>query len=231
VKYLTASRWEIKNMATKGKKISERTIERLSFYRRYLKDIQADGKNRVYSHELAKVVNGTATQTRRDLMEIGCSGCSSKGYEVHALIEEISGLLDSDEKVCVALVGVGNLGRALLGYFSGTRENFEIVAAFDSDPGKNGRVICGRRCYRVDQINEVVKKKNITTAILTVPVEVAEEIANTLVESGVKAILNFAPKHLKSRNDVFIHTLDMTMALEKTIFFSLQNLNLKEGSK
>lgn len=212
------------------KKISGRIIERLSFYRRYLKGIQVEGKNRVYSHELAKVVNGTAAQVRRDFMEVGCSGCSSKGYEVQALIEEISSLLDCNEKEMVALVGVGNLGRALLGYFSGTKENFEIIATFDSDPGKNGRVICGRRCYRMDQLEEVIEKNNITTAILTVPTEVAEKIANRLIESGVRAILNFAPKHLTAKNDVYIQTLDMTMALEKTIFFSRQNFKSKDGS-
>jgi redox-sensing transcriptional repressor len=211
------------------KKISERTIERLSICRRYLKEIQAQGKSRVYSHELAKVVSGTAAQVRRDLMEVGCNGCSSKGYEVESLIIEIGDLLDCSEVENVALVGVGNLGRAVLGFFSGKKENFDIVAAFDSNPDKCGRIICGRRCYHMDDLQEVFQKNRISTAILAVPVEEAEKVAKTLVEAGVRAILNFAPTHLTVNNDVFIHTLDMTMELEKTIFFSRQNLNLKEG--
>lgn len=212
-------------MTNSRKKISEKTIERLSLYRRYLKEIQTLGKGRVYSHELANVVAGTAAQVRRDLMEVGCSGCSSKGYEIESLINEIAELLDCSVSEKIAIFGVGNLGRALLGFFSGTRENFEIVAAFDSDPEKYGRVICGRRCYNMDQLEEVVKKYGITTAILTVPVEKSEIVAQQLVDAGVRAILNFAPKHIKANNNVFIQTIDMTMALEKAIYFSRQNFN------
>lgn len=203
-------------------KISEKTIERLSIYRRYLKDLQKNGKDRVYSHELAQLVSGTAAQVRRDLMQVGSNGCSSKGYEVSMLIDEIAKLLDCSEKQNIALIGVGNLGRALLGYFSGSRENYDIVALFDNAPDKCGRVICGKRCYNMNQLTEIVKEQKISTAILAVPAEAAEETAQNLIDAGIKAILNFAPRHITS-NRVFIETLDMTKALEKAIYFSRKN--------
>lgn len=207
-------------MLKSERKISEKTIERLSAYRRHLREILKEGKIRVYSHELSKIVSGTAAQVRRDLMEVGCSGCSSKGYDVDLLIKEISALIDCKEKQNVALFGVGNLGRALLGYFSGARENFDIVASFDIAPDKCGRVICGRRCYCMDQLAEVVKKHNITAAILAVPAENAEKTAQIIIENGIKAILNFAPRHINTGDEVYLETLDMTSALEKTLYFS-----------
>ena len=211
------------------KKISEKTIERLSIYRRYLKSLHQENKVRVYSHELAQTVSGTGAQVRRDLMVVGCSGCSSKGYEVESLIDEIGQLLDCSDVEKVALIGLGNLGRAILGYFSGKRENFEIVASFDTDPEKCGRVICGRRCYSIDKLEEKVKTEKIHTAILAVPVEKAQTVADLLFQSGIRAILNFAPTHIKTKKNVFVHNIDMTLALEKVIFFSRQNFNSKEG--
>ncbi len=218
-------------MLKASKKISEKTIERLSIYRRYLKNLQKKGQARVYSHELSKTVAGTAAQVRRDLMALGCSGCSSKGYEVEALITEISDLLDFSDREKVALIGVGNLGRAVLGYFSGKTDNFEIVAAFDCDSTKIDRVICGRRCYNMNQLNEIIPHHNIFTAILAVPAEVAEKVANQLIDAGIKAILNFAPVNINAQNNVFIQNIDMTMALEKTIFFSRQISPAKEGQQ
>lgn len=219
-------------MLKQKKKISERSIERLSIYRRYLKEIQSHGKARVYSHELAKIVSGTAAQVRRDLMEVGCTGCSSKGYEVESLITEIGELLDCAEKERIALIGVGNLGRAVLGFFSGKRENFEIVAVFDKDPEKTGRVVCGRRCYPLNELETVFKKNKISTAIIAVPSEEAQEVAQTIIDAGVRAIINFAPTLIQCNNQVYVDTLDMTMAVEKAIYFSRSNYNnTKEGQQ
>lgn len=210
-------------MAKKENRISEKTIERLSVYRRYLKDLNKKGKDRVYSHELSQIVSGTAAQVRRDLMEVGCNGCSSKGYEISLLIEEISKVLDCNDKQNIALIGVGNLGRAMLGYFSGARDNFDIVAAFDSDHGKYGRIICGRRCYSMEELPTKIGELKITTAILAVPADNAEKVAQALIDNGIKAILNFAPRHITTGSGVFIETLDMTSALEKAIYFSRKN--------
>ncbi|MBU1105139.1 MAG: redox-sensing transcriptional repressor Rex [Candidatus Riflebacteria bacterium] len=216
-------------MAALKQKISEKTVERLSVYRRHLKELQKKGKTRVYSHELAQIVAGTPAQVRRDLMQVGGNGCSSKGYEINLLSDEISELLDYPEKQNVALIGVGNLGRALLGFFSGSRENFDIVATFDNDPDKCGRIICGRRCYNADQLKKIVGEKKISTAILAVPAEAAENAVKDLIDAGVKAILNFAPKHITTNSNVFIQTIDMTMALEKAIYFSHKNTYAKES--
>jgi redox-sensing transcriptional repressor len=218
-------------MLKKAKKISEKTIERLSVYRRFLKSLQKKGQTRVYSHQLAKAVSGTAAQVRRDLMEVGCNGCSSKGYEIDALISEISELMDFSTCEKVALIGVGNLGRAVLGYFSGKNDSFEVVCSFDSDQSKTGRIICGRRCYAMENLNEIIKKHGVRTVILAVPSKAANEVAQRLVAAGVHAILNFAPTHLEINDKVYVENLDMTMSMEKAIFFSRQITKKKEGQQ
>ncbi|MEW6710144.1 MAG: redox-sensing transcriptional repressor Rex, partial [Candidatus Riflebacteria bacterium] len=110
-------------------------------------------------------------------------------------------------------------------------ENFEIVAAFDSDPDKTGRVVCGRRCYPMHDLETVIRENQITTALIAVPAESAHKVAQTLVNAGVRAILNFAPIHIQVPGNVYIDTLDMTMAVEKAIYFSRQNLTSKEGQQ
>jgi redox-sensing transcriptional repressor len=130
--------------------ISDKTIGRLSLYRRAVDKLLADGRTHVYSHDIASVCGVTSAQVRRDLMPTGYSGSPKKGYSIPGLIQSIGSVLDDPEEQKVALVGVGNLGRAILAYFTGRRPNLSIVAAFDRDPNKVNRVIHGCRCYPVE---------------------------------------------------------------------------------
>ena len=202
--------------------VSEKTIGRLSLYRRLLDNHLDEGKHSVYSHELARLAKVTAAQVRRDVMGLGYSGSPAHGYDVGELVKCISRLLDPANRQNVALVGVGNLGRALLAYFSGRRPNLSVVAAFDSDPVKFNRVINGCMCYPVEQISEIVEKLNIEIGIIAVPASEAQRAAEACVRAGMKGLLNFAPTPLHLPAGVYASDIDLAIALEKVAFFTRQ---------
>ena len=132
--------------------IPDKTVGRLSLYRRLLSNLLIEKKEEfIFSHQLARVAGVTAAQVRRDMMIIGYSGSPKRGYAIEELIESIGQFLDAPDLQAVALVGVGNLGRAILTYFAGRRPNLKIVAAFDNDPNKAGTVIGGCRCYAMQE--------------------------------------------------------------------------------
>lgn len=202
------------------KAASEKTIERLSLYRRLLREMFANGIESVYSHHLADRIGGTAAQVRRDLMDIGFSGSSKAGYDVEGLTARIGDYLDGPVGEPVALMGMGNLARALLPFFSAHHRKLKIVASFDKDPHKAGRVIKGCRCYPVADLRPVLEEQGIRVAILTVPADAAQRVAERLVEAGVKGILNYTTVPLRLPSHVVVEDIDMTVALEKVAFFT-----------
>lgn len=203
--------------------VSEKTIGRLSLYRRLLGTLLADGTRYVYSHQLAKLVGGTAAQVRRDVMAVGYNGSPVRGYDVQELIEAIRVYLDAPTLQGIALVGIGKLGRAIMAYFTGRRPNLSIVAAFDNDPYKADRVIHGCRCYVLEDLDRVVKEQGIRVAIIAVPATEAQAVADMLVRAGVAGILNFAPVRLQVPRHIYVEDIDMTMSLEKVAYFARQN--------
>ncbi len=198
----------------------EKTVERLSLYRRFLKQLKDDGVKNVYSHHLADLSKGTAAQVRRDLMLIGYNGSPQKGYDVAELIKHIDHFLHTDELVNVVLVGVGNIGRALLSYFRSGKSHINIIASFDTDETKTERVINNCECYHISKLSDFVREKNIKVSILTAPASEAQAIANIMVDSGIKGILNFAPVRLKVPQTVFVEDVDITMNIEKVLYFA-----------
>ena len=200
--------------------VSGKTIGRLSLYRRVLYGLLADGERSVYSHQLAALVGGTAAQVRRDMMAVGYTGSPTRGYDITDLTRAIGNFLDAAQGQSVALVGVGNLGKAILSYFAGRRPRLSIEAAFDTDPAKVNRVIHGCRCYPLDDLERVVQSRGIEIGVLTVPADQAQDVAEYLVRSGVLGILNFAPVRLSVPDHVYVEDIDMTMSLEKVAFFA-----------
>jgi redox-sensing transcriptional repressor len=200
--------------------ISDRTIGRLSLYRRLLNNLLAEGTQNVYSHQLAALAGGTAAQVRRDMMAIGYTGSPKRGYDVRELIESIGSFLDTPRTQGAALVGIGNLGRAIMSYFAGRRPKLTIQAAFDNDPYKINRVILGCRCYAVAELSAVVRDGDLKVGIITVPASEAQNIADMLVRAGVRGILNFAPVRLRVPPGVYVEDIDMTMSLEKVAYFA-----------
>lgn len=210
---------------------SNQTIGRLSLYRRVLLELRADGVRNVFSHQLARMAGATAAQVRRDIMVVGYTGSSAHGYDVSALMESIGQFLDATPSQGIALVGVGNLGRALLAYFVGRNPRFSIVAAFDADDHKAGRVIHGCRCYPMADLELVLKEQGIRMAILAVPAAAAEETAARLCDAGITGILNFAPVRLWTPRNVYVEDMDMTMALERVAYHAGRGVHEKEVQK
>jgi redox-sensing transcriptional repressor len=199
---------------------SEPTIERLSVYLRLLRRFAEEGRENVYSHELAARAGATATQVRRDIMATGFSGSPTRGYSTDGLADAIEEFLDGPSGAKVVVLGVGNLGRAILGYVGYRRARLSIVAAFDRDPEVVGRVIQGIRCYGLEELPAVVKEHGACVAVLTVPTSEAQKAADAVVAAGVRGILNFAPVRLRVPATVYVEDLDVTGTLDKVAYFA-----------
>jgi redox-sensing transcriptional repressor len=201
------------------KKLPEKTVERLSQYRRALLNSLTEGKHHIFSHELANLLHITPVQVRRDIMFINYSGSLRQGYDVHDLSDTIGKILDTKDGQKVAVVGVGNLGRALIGYFGGKRTKLSIVAAFDNNPEKVNRVYAGVQCYSAEKLPEIIKTMNISMAILTVPATEAASVAEILVDAGIKGILNYTPRPINVPPHVYLQEYDMITSIEKVAYF------------
>jgi redox-sensing transcriptional repressor len=199
--------------------LPEKTVERLSEYRRTLLDCLNQGKSHIFSHELAALLHNTAVQVRRDMMLMGFTSMQRKGYAIRELIDAIGDLIDTTDGLNVAVIGAGNLGRAITGYFRGKRSKLNIVATFDIDPEKIGRMIAGVRCYSLDDFPKLVNELDITIAILTVPPEHSRNIADFIASNGIKGILNFTTVPLNMPPHVYLDEYDMITSLEKIAYF------------
>lgn len=200
-----------------------KTVERLSEYRRTLLGCLNENKVFIYSHDLAARLHITAVQVRRDLMLIGYSSVIRKGYDVRELIEKISSIIDSEKGMNVAIIGIGNLGRAMAGYFRGKRSKLNLVASFDNDPQKINKVISGVKCYPYYDLQKIVEELKIEIAILTVPADFAREIAEEVVRYGIKGIMNFTTVPLNVPSGVFLEEYDMITSIEKVAYFVKEN--------
>jgi len=152
-------------------------------------------------------------------MFIGYTSAQRKGYDVRELIAVIGEIIDSEQGLNVAVIGVGNLGKAITTYFTGKRSKLNIIATFDVDHTKIDRVISGVKCYSLGQIGEIVKSQNISVAIVTVPADSANQVCEQLVEAGVKGILNFTTVPLDVPKEVYLDEYDMITSLEKVAYF------------
>ncbi|MCU0409635.1 MAG: redox-sensing transcriptional repressor Rex [Bacteroidales bacterium] len=200
-------------------KLPGKTVERLSEYRRTLLECLNEKRNFIFSHELAARLHITAVQVRRDLMLIGYSSVLRKGYDVRILIDTIGEIIDSDDSVNVGVVGIGNLGMAIAGYFKGKRSKLNLVASFDNDPQKVNKVISGVKCYPYGEFERVIREQGIRIAILTVPPDVAREVAGDAVRFGIRGILNFTTIPLNVPPGVYLEEYDMITSIEKVAYF------------
>ena len=192
----------------------------MSRYRRLLVALRERGVDSIYSHQLARQAVVSAAQVRRDLMVIGYSGSPNKGYDVDACIDSMCCFLDGPVRQDVALVGVGNLGHAVLAHFAHRSPTVAIVAAFDADPAVADTTVHGCRCFDAARIEEIVRDLGVEIAVLTVPSRSAQEVADALVRAGVKSIISFAATPLQLPNGIFVEYMDITGALESAAYFA-----------
>lgn len=203
-------------------KIPQETARRLSLYLRSLKMLDQKNESVASSEDVTRFLNVSSVQFRKDLSYFGGFGKRGVGYEVKILMKEIEKILGTDAVRRIALVGVGKLGSALLGYTGFFEFNLQIIAAFDADPDKTGKIKRGFRIESISGMKEVIKKEGIKIAILSVPAESAQKVACDLARCGIKAILNFAPVNLVLPKDVFVSNVDMASELE-TLLYKLKS--------
>ena len=199
--------------------IPRKSIYRLSIYQRCLERLKENGLKTVSSNALAKAAGVKSTQLRKDLAHFGQFGTRGLGYNVEALIEVITGVLGTNSLLPVILVGVGNLGVALLRYKGFVKEGFEISAAFDADPNRAKFVKADVPVMEVSLMAQFINENNVKIAILAVPAETAQEVANNLVQAGIQALLNFSPTVLKTPDNVTVNSVDLALELEHLSYF------------
>ncbi|MDP7286724.1 MAG: redox-sensing transcriptional repressor Rex [Phycisphaerae bacterium] len=199
--------------------VSEKTIERLSLYRRLLAGLLDDNRQSIFSRELASLAGGTAPQVRRDIMSIGYSGSPASGYDIADLADSIGSFLDNPSGTSGVIVGAGNLGRAIMSFFVSRRPLLKLLAAFDNDPSKIDTEICGRPCYDIADLEAKVSELGVKMGVITVPAPIAQETSDKLVSAGVAGILNFAPIRLHVPDNVYVEHVDLTTSMEKVAYF------------
>ena len=201
----------------------EACVARLSLYVRELTRLGAARVGFVSSRRLAQQLGLTDAQVRRDLSYFGQFGTSGRGYEVQRLHDQLTTILGVSNRTWnVALIGVGNLGSALLAYRGFRERGFLFKVVVDTDPQKVGRTIQGLTVFSSQQLPSLVKKHDIQIGVLAVPVESAQAVCDQLVASGVRAIVNFAPVHLAVPPTVWLRVVDLAIELESLAFYLAQ---------
>ena len=206
----------------KPRDVPKAVVQRLSLYLRELHHLQRSGQQTVNSSGLGELLGFTDAQVRKDLAYFGQFGHPGVGYRCEELVDAIKGILGTDREWTVAVVGVGNLGRALLGYRGFAHQGFKLVAAFDADPAKVGHVFDGLPVEPLDDLEQIVRDRGVSLGLIAAPAEAAQEVANRLVDAGVQGILNFAPVTLSLPPGVSLVGVDLATELEQ-LSFSVAN--------
>jgi redox-sensing transcriptional repressor len=201
-------------MPNTDKRVPQVTVKRLSRYLRTLERYHERGYETVSSEELASELHLKPSQLRKDLAYFGEFGTRGMGYSVARLAEELRRILGLHRQWGIAIIGVGNLGTALLRYRGLNEKGFRVAALFDDDPEKVGSTRSGIRINHIDELPEVVREKNIQIAIITVPAPAARISADLAIKAGIRAMLNFAPVSIKGPAGVECIQVDITSDLK-----------------
>lgn len=195
------------------KKISAVVIRRLPRYYRYLGELVENDVQRISSKELSEKMKVTASQIRQDLNNFGGFGQQGYGYNVKYLYDKIGKILGVDEPHNMIVVGAGNIGRAICNYSDFSKRGFVIKGLFDNNAELAGKEVAGVKVYGSEGIAQFIKDNNIEIVALTLPKVAAKEVANIVVEAGIKAIWNFAPVDLNLPKDVIVENVHLSESL------------------
>lgn len=198
--------------------VPKAVINRLSLYQRELQHLLRDGKETTSSNQLGSLLGFTDAQVRKDLAYFGHFGHPGIGYRCEELIAAIRGILGTNHSWPVAIIGVGNLGKALLGYKGFAQQGFMLVAAFDVDAAKVGDKVEGVPVYALKDLSKIVKQKKIRLGMITVPAPAAQMVADRLVAAGVEGVVNFAPVTITLPDNVSLVGVDLAIELEQITF-------------
>ena len=200
--------------------ISELTTNRLSLYLRSLNELDEKGVKTVSSKVLAEQFGLNAALIRKDLSHFGDLGVRGVGYVVKDLKQQLRSILGLDLRLKVAVVGAGNLGLALADYPGFRQEGFRIVALFDNLREKVGRVSrSGVTIYDIRDLKRVARREGVTIAVIAVPAASAQDVVNTVIQAGIKAVLDFSPGTLRVPAHVKLKSVDLTVSLESLSFY------------
>jgi redox-sensing transcriptional repressor len=203
-----------------AEQVSEQTTNRLSLYLRFLNELDANGVRTVSSQVLAGQFDLNAALIRKDLSHFGDLGVRGVGYVVRDLKERLRQILGLDRRLNVAIIGAGNLGFALADYPGFRQDGFRIVALFDTLEQKVGSYSrSGVLIHHIRDLKQVARREAITIAVVAVPAPSAQTVVNTVVDAGIKAVLNFSPGALRVPRDVKLKSVDLTVSLESLSFF------------
>jgi redox-sensing transcriptional repressor len=204
-----------------GERLTVGVAARLSQYLRVLIQARKMGKDRISSQEISEYTNINATQIRRDLSAFGKFGKRGVGYNIDSLITEIRKILRTQGQHNIALFGAGRLGQAIASSTIFADHGFNIAGAFDSDPAKVGKPIGNTTISAYSELRDLIREKNIIVAVLAVPPEAAQQVADEVVEAGVKIIFNYTEALLDVPQDVTVHTTSPAVELLYALYFYL----------
>ncbi len=203
----------------KKAKIPDATIGRLSLYSRYLIEAYEKGVTTVSSQSIADATGVTPAQVRKDLAYFGEFGTRGVGYNSKELYMHIMKILGLDKRWPVAIIGAGNLGRALSQYKGFHERGFDISCIFDNDPKKIGKKLSNISIYHLDVLEEKVKEFKIELGIIAVPAQAAQEVADKLVKAGIRGIMNFAPINITVPDNIVLRRVDLSAQLEYLTYY------------
>ncbi|MDX2175530.1 MAG: redox-sensing transcriptional repressor Rex [Candidatus Sumerlaeia bacterium] len=200
--------------------IPKAVVRRLSLYARALQRLEQAGREKVSSEELAKILGCKSAQVRKDFAYFGQFGTPGLGYPVSSLRQEIAKILGSDRELHVAVVGVGNLGSALLNYGGFTKQGYRMICGFDADPSRWHETGPAKiPVYPVAELGRRIREQKIHIVVLAVPAEAAQEVAATCAEAGAEGIMSFVPARLRLPEHVRVHQVDLALELESLGFY------------
>jgi redox-sensing transcriptional repressor len=204
------------------RKIADSTVRRLSLYLRFLEAFEEQGIATVSSESLATRGGTTSAQVRKDLSFFGSFGKRGLGYSVPELAAKLRDILGLGSEYRVAVIGAGNIGRALVRFRGFERRGFKVVSVYDMDPEKIGERWNGLTVQDQVQLDADLRREPVDIAIIVTPWSVAQELADRLVSAGVRAILNFAPIQLRTPDDVLVKNVNLALELE-ALSYGLRN--------
>lgn len=210
--------------------VPKAVISRLSLYLRELQQLLGEGKQTVRSGELGNRLGFTDAQVRKDLTYFGQFGYPGIGYRSEELVQAIRHILGTDIEWRVVIVGIGNLGRALLGYKGFSSQGFQIVAALDTDKKKMGTVVEGVKIHSIDDLEKIVRQHRVRLGMVAVPAPAAQDVVDQLVAAGIDGIVNFAPVTINLPDHVSHVGVDLASELEQITFAVAKRLQSQSDS-